>query len=1171
MLKKSIRLILLGLLFFSISIQSTIAFAEVESPLGLEVLTDKDDYQADDEISHSIGVINHSDHRANDILLRVDLPKELEAIGNDFKVNENNELTWEIESLDSLEEATIKLKTKLRAEVAEVPTIVPEQEESPDIGNESTDKLETVAPKTGDETSILGYIVILGLSIAGLVIGFFVYRKKYLAKTVTIGLLLAAILISPISSINAAGKTYSHTETRSIKIGDAEYDLIFTLEATITEVEMTEKLTLTGDWEMDEEDSLNWKLNWTPINASESYDVYRSDTGEANDFELVAENILVDYYYAQDLEINGVSYYYVTTSGENLQSNTIKVDGLIDTDEDDLTDMIEYMLGTDPLNPDTDGDGLPDGYERLILGTDPLKIDSNENGISDADEDFDSDGLTNLEEYKLETDPYLSDTDFDGLSDYDEINKHNTNPLNEDTDGDGMLDGFEIEYGTDPLNKDSNGNGIIDGDESYEYIARTNESDRDPNISPSVTMEMQGRDLGDITISKVSANDPFLNSEIPGYIGSSFNFLTDVDFEDATMTFEYDESLVTSKFRPEIFYYNETEQRLDRLDNQDHDDQNHTVSVQVDHFSTYILLDAHEWDQLWEEVVIPPIIDEDGQMRHVDIVFAIDSSGSMSWEDPNDIRKTASKAFVDKLREEDRAAVVDFDSRAKLLVELTTDKSRVHYAIDMIDDIGGTNLYLGLTEAIDEIAKNGKEEHLKYVIFLTDGDGSWNDRAIQYAKDQNVIVYTIGLGDGVSDELLEKIAVGTGGKYFPSENAEQLEEIFEQTASDTIDRLKDTDNDGIPDYLEKSGIRLGNGVYIKSKDLTDPESTGLDYENNDSDDDGLLDGEEINLQFKENEEGKIYFTYYSDPTKKDSDGDGLVDAYIDENEKVVEVDSAPLEYSISDRILALIAGLSYNNLSAYLNRDLGEVIDSGYTFKNIDDDDLELLRDWKIIQANDSGVGYWKDFWDSGLGSVSLKYTKSNDRSMVVYGLRGTEVDDDLLNDGYADLRLSLGKDSFQSQNATRGFRELAAGSRHTNFYLTGHSLGGRLVQDVNYSIYELQEENTSRIYRKPVHSATFNALGYNRATYSISLKNSIKDDLQTKINNYYYEKDFVGENLGNSLAFKRLGNNIGPWTAKDENGNTIDTSIIELSKVHGITLFHYDKNLIYPNVNIIE
>lgn len=391
------------------------------------------------------------------------------------------------------------------------------------------------------------------------------------------------------------------------------------------------------------------------------------------------------------------------------------------------------------------------------------------------------------------------------------------------------------------------------------------------------------------------------------------------------------------------------------------------------------------------------------------------------------------------------------------------------------------------------------------------------------------------MGDGVSDELLQRIATNTGGKYFPAVDADQLEEIFEQTAGDTIDRLKDTDGDGLPDYLEKSGIRLGNGTYIESKDPTDPESTGLDY------------------------------------NKKDSDGDGLLDAYIDENGLVTRVDPDPLVYNITDRTLALIAGLSYNNLNAYLNRDLGEVIDSGYDFKNIDPDDLELLRSWKIVQANDSGMGYWKDFWDSGLGSVSLKYTKSNDRSMVVYGLRGTEFDDDLLNDGATDLSLALGKDSFQSQNATRGFRELAAGSRHTNFYLTGHSLGGRLVQDVNYSIYELQEENTSRIYRKPVHSATFNALGYNRATYSISLKNSIKDDLQTKINNYYYEKDFVGENLGNSLAFKRLGNNIGPWTAKDENGNTIDTSIIEWSKVHGITLFHYDKNLIYPNVNIIE
>lgn len=421
---------------------------------------------------------------------------------------------------------------------------------------------------------------------------------KKIIKFILLGFLVILILYQSSLAFTEEGSALSldiSTDKDNYKSGD--------------EIDYTnEELIVTGDWEMDDEDSLKWKLNWTPINESKSYDIYRSYTGEEHDFELISEKVKSDHYYTSDFVYDGEAYYYIAISDEDIQSNTIIADGTLDSDGDGLIDTMEYTLETDPFDPDTDGDGLPDGYEKLILGTDPLKIDSSGNGISDADEDFDSDGLTNLEEYKLGTDSYLSDTDFDGLSDYDEINKHNTNPLNEDTDGDGMLDGFEIEYGTGPLNKDSNGNGIIDGDESYEYIARTNESDRDPNISPSVTMEMQGRDLGDITISKVSANDPFLNSEIPGYIGSSFNFQTDVEFDNAIMTFEYDDSVITSNFSPEIFYYNVEEQRLDRLDNQIHDEQSNTVSVEVEHFSSYILLNAYEWDQLWEEEVIPPLI-----------------------------------------------------------------------------------------------------------------------------------------------------------------------------------------------------------------------------------------------------------------------------------------------------------------------------------------------------------------------------------------------------------------------------------------------------------------------------------------------------------------------------------------------------------------------------------
>ncbi len=77
---------------------------------------------------------------------------------------------------------------------------------------------------------------------------------------------------------------------------------------------------------------------------------------------------------------------------------------------------------------DSDNDGLPDKYEVSVLETDPMKTDTDDNGISDGEEDFDGDGLTNLQEYLLGTNPFDFDTDGDGFSDnYEEL--HEMNPL----------------------------------------------------------------------------------------------------------------------------------------------------------------------------------------------------------------------------------------------------------------------------------------------------------------------------------------------------------------------------------------------------------------------------------------------------------------------------------------------------------------------------------------------------------------------------------------------------------------------------------------------------------------------------------------------------------------------------------------------------------------------
>ncbi len=149
-----------------------------------------------------------------------------------------------------------------------------------------------------------------------------------------------------------------------------------------------------------------------------------------------------------------------------------------DTDLDGLTDETEEKLGTDPNNPDTDGDGLKDGEEVNDYKTDPLKPDTDGDGLKDGDEvnlhktdplkpDTDGDNLRDGDEIKKHrTNPTKADSDGDGLNDGSEVNTHKTDPMRSDTDGDGLTDGNEVnKHKTDPLNTDTDSDGLTDGNE----------------------------------------------------------------------------------------------------------------------------------------------------------------------------------------------------------------------------------------------------------------------------------------------------------------------------------------------------------------------------------------------------------------------------------------------------------------------------------------------------------------------------------------------------------------------------------------------------------------------------------------------------------------------------------------------------------------------------------
>ena len=112
------------------------------------------------------------------------------------------------------------------------------------------------------------------------------------------------------------------------------------------------------------------------------------------------------------------------------------------------------MYGTDPLDVDTDDDGLTDYEEWENYFTDPLDDDTDDDGLKDGVE---------IQEYL--TDPLNDDTDGDGLLDGEEINIYFTNPRLRDTDSDEIDDDLELALGTDPNLSDTDGDGLLDGEE----------------------------------------------------------------------------------------------------------------------------------------------------------------------------------------------------------------------------------------------------------------------------------------------------------------------------------------------------------------------------------------------------------------------------------------------------------------------------------------------------------------------------------------------------------------------------------------------------------------------------------------------------------------------------------------------------------------------------------
>jgi Mg-chelatase subunit ChlD len=543
-----------------------------------------------------------------------------------------------------------------------------------------------------------------------------------------------------------------------------------------------------------------------------------------------------------------------------------------DRDDDGIPDRAELVVGGSPLLRDTDGDGLRDIFEFQSMAVLSLYLrDADADGVPDPREDHDGDGSTALQEQALGTSPVDSDSDDDGLHDGDE-GPAGSDPKRADSDADGLLDGTEVRAGLDPRNPDTDGDGTADADEALTVrvdgpgaasalVTGTDDSAIDASI----------RSVGaDARTGGPSQAGPAVEFEAPGK-----------GFVQAEITMPFAPTSLSdteARQRLRVFWLDEASNAWVPVDGlQQVDSATRTVTARVDHFSTYAVFDIVNWNETWTAKNNPCRTREGGgegeDVVFLDLALTIDSSGSMAWNDPQGLRKSASKTFVDALLPQDRAAVVDFDSFARVLQGLTTDKDAVKQAIDRIDDFGGTNIGAGVGLANDVLIDAADPDRGRVMILLTDGDGSWNPALIQEANANFITIYTIGLGSAVNETLLQSIATGTGGRYHQVATADQLPEVFRRIGDETggdPGTNQDSDEDGLNDCLEL------NGAYSPS--------TGERYTSNpqdrDSDDDGLEDGEEV-VEFI----GPLPFPVtsdvrqvISDPELGDTDGDEVGDA-----------------------------------------------------------------------------------------------------------------------------------------------------------------------------------------------------------------------------------------------------------------------------------------------------
>jgi Mg-chelatase subunit ChlD len=173
-----------------------------------------------------------------------------------------------------------------------------------------------------------------------------------------------------------------------------------------------------------------------------------------------------------------------------------------------------------------------------------------------------------------------------------------------------------------------------------------------------------------------------------------------------------------------------------------------------------------------------------GAQAKLDLVLALDSSGSLQGTDPENMRSEGAATvlfnipfFVDV-----RTGVVDFDSNSKVVTPLGGPSAALR-AVRQLDQSGGTDISGGLAAALAELTgPRARAGAPKRVILFTDGkqeDGPFDWNVVAQLASRQIPVYALQLGnDREGAELLGEVARRTGGRHERVTDPNQLPGLF---------------------------------------------------------------------------------------------------------------------------------------------------------------------------------------------------------------------------------------------------------------------------------------------------------------------------------------------------------------------------------------------------------